>query len=941
MLPIHIPTAWKVAILSCLMIIPECAAQQHHVPALKVIDHLRGQGEEMYGIDFDSTRAIYLEIFRIAKQEDLVLEQLEAIYNLCFCADYHEQMAAYQKYIAWGRQFMKEHVGTIQTKDKSGIHRASMIQAFGMYAYTLGDYDGAIAAFSRVVNLNGSPLTKDSSTIMYIGAYLGQSWFNVGNLDKAYQFFEMTRRYIPRNQEDYTYNEALFLMYETECLVIQNNYADALDRVQQSLQLLKTEPDPAAIRNSLISNYKLAARIYLEKGDPGSAEKMVATALRLHKKEDPNYPATYRFLADILYQNHQPDSALNYYIKSNRLFNKTFPARHPEKVQALMGIGNVYRDRKHFEKAAAYYLECFNNLAPEQMPNRAMQVMLEQGRLYFDWYKSAKTPSLLEPCIAALNRALQLNDNSRRELITMESKELRARVQGEITELGVKACYHGYGATKNPAYLERAFGFIEKSRANILLDRASEVRALGYAGIPGEILDKEKRLKGEISIYRNQMLRVGKPPDYTAAAGKQYNDKLREYTGLVSELETRYPRYFRLKYNAAAVGAEAVQTRMKRDHALLVEYFMGQDSIYIAAVSGRRLFIKVTARDEVLERHIALLLRQLAEPNVMEYANDTALFGAFTRSARVVYLQLLAPVLDAVGNPVRELIVVPDGMLCYLPFEVLLTEPVPSGTTGYGSLPYLIRKFPVRYDYSATLAIEETSGSRLRTISYAGFAPDFSTLVANRKEVEACRRLLHGRIWTGDAATEQEFRRAAGQTGILHLATHSIANDADPQDSYILFSLPAGGDDDGMLHTGELYSMNLSARLAILSGCETGIGHFRKGEGMLSLARAFKYAGCRNILMSLWRVNDESTRKVIVSFCKYLKQGCRKSEALRRAKIRYLKDSGNLHPAYWSSFVLIGDNEAVGNRHSVWLYVIPGILLAGGMLLWLRRKSAP
>ena len=96
-----------------------------------------------------------------------------------------------------------------------------------------------------------------------------------------------------------------------------------------------------------------------------------------------------------------------------------------------------------------------------------------------------------------------------------------------------------------------------------------------------------------------------------------------------------------------------------------------------------------------------------------------------------------------------------------------------------------------------------------------------------------------------------------------------------------------------------------------MSACETGIGKIARGEGIISLARAFKYAGCRNIVMSLWKANDKTTSGIMYDFCKNLKKGMPKDEALQRAKLKYLESSDHSHPFYWATFVLIGDNLPV------------------------------
>lgn len=127
--------------------------------------------------------------------------------------------------------------------------------------------------------------------------------------------------------------------------------------------------------------------------------------------------------------------------------------------------------------------------------------------------------------------------------------------------------------------------------------------------------------------------------------------------------------------------------------------------------------------------------------------------------------------------------------------------------------------------------------------------------------------------------------------------------------SKIAFTSDNTSIDEGYLHTYELYNLRLNSELTILSACDTGYGKLVKGEGVMSIARGFLYAGSRSIMMSLWQVSDFATCKVVNYFYEGLSKGMEKDEALRKAKIKYIRSSDNIksNPAYWAPFVLIGD----------------------------------
>jgi CHAT domain-containing protein len=290
---------------------------------------------------------------------------------------------------------------------------------------------------------------------------------------------------------------------------------------------------------------------------------------------------------------------------------------------------------------------------------------------------------------------------------------------------------------------------------------------------------------------------------------------------------------------------------------------------------------------------------------------------------------------------VERLVIIPDGRLGYLPFQVLIDNRQLEGVDDYRKLPYVINNYEVRYEYSSTLLLAEHTPKQQRG-GFLGFAPQYgeggggisvrsaaeedvlaedaaevvrlAPLKFTKTEVEEISRLFAGQSNTGELATETAFKTEAPKHNILHLAMHAHTSDKNPMYSRLIFQQgETAGGEDGMLHAYELYNMSLQADLVVLSACETGAGKLQNGEGIMSLSRAFKYAGCPNIVMSLWQADDASTKDIMVHFYRNLKKGMGKSEALRQANRQYLSQASpeKGHPFYWATFVLAGDGEAV------------------------------
>lgn len=181
----------------------------------------------------------------------------------------------------------------------------------------------------------------------------------------------------------------------------------------------------------------------------------------------------------------------------------------------------------------------------------------------------------------------------------------------------------------------------------------------------------------------------------------------------------------------------------------------------------------------------------------------------------------------------------------------------------------------------------------------------------SEKELKNISTIINGVAYLHSEATETAFKQNAGNFGILHLATHVILNDKEPLYSKFVFSKDPNSDEDGYLHLYELYNLRLNANMAVLSACETGVGKNIKGEGMMSLARGFAYAGCPSVIMSLWSIDDKSTSMIINKFYERLAQGKSKDIALRDAKLSLIQSSDPVlsNPYYWAGLVVVGNTD--------------------------------
>ncbi|MEO1263867.1 MAG: CHAT domain-containing protein [Bacteroidota bacterium] len=600
-----------------------------------------------------------------------------------------------------------------------------------------------------------------------------------------------------------------------------------------------------------------------------------------------------------------------------------------------------------------------------------------QSKNLYDLQTAFSTDSLSIALIDLINQ-----ENAEHET----RKFLRTQVD-TIYQNALETAHHLNKITKENDYNHHAFRIAEKSKAAILLSQLNDGEAKHFAGIPDSLLEKETSLKAGIGAYNKQLydtqkdtavvrLKINQTTDSTELARLEQQfqngidkinlsrdyvfDMKRELEQLIDTLENQYTEYHELKYKTNVVTVEELQQEVLTEEELLLEYMVGDTSVFVFAIAKDDFQIHEIPKPQQLEQWIDTLRMAMTDPElVRQQERQTKKW--FVPAAHRLYQLLLEQPLNAVGPKVKRLVIVPGGRLHHLNFGVLLRErPAEGKRFRFKDLAYLCKDYAVSYQFSATLwhrsfqqqreaneqlltfggfgaAYQGTKGTDLTTRGFDGVINLPSQLDSllfdaeakmrevdlpfGRKEVQAADSLFRpeSHIFLGAEATEQKFRETAHRYRVLHLSAHGLLDDQDPAYSKLLFTLnpDTSAADDDNLHVAEIYNLSLNADLTVLSACESGYySDIQKGEGIMSLARAFAYAGCPALLMSQWSVNDRATASLMVSFYANLKKGLRKDVALQRAQMACLSDPSFLgkkwdHPYYWSGFVLSGDGRAM------------------------------
>jgi CHAT domain-containing protein len=517
---------------------------------------------------------------------------------------------------------------------------------------------------------------------------------------------------------------------------------------------------------------------------------------------------------------------------------------------------------------------------------------------------------------------------------------LRESVSAQIQEVfqqGAILAHHALRKQQNNTdWQDMLLSCIQSSRGSTIRAAFRDREAIRFAGVPDSLTAQGNELQRRLQfVLARQQEDVD--DDALRQLALQQQGILQDWQEYQQMLKNNYPQYFRTRYQRQSIRREELQRELGTKDQVLA--YFNLDSALLAVSLSKDVMMSnwlsmPTGWQDSLSTYQQLMKSQ-REPS------RQASLGYF------LYQHLWEPLAIPEQSTVK---ILADGPLHYLNFETLLTQEAGMQAEKQ-PWPWLIREYCVYYGHSLEpqVAFAAQRGGKV-----LGIAPGFSQQLKNQYLENLPQRhtadsvflnwlrtpwslafvnQLQEQGWgismTEAAATEQGFISEAPGADILHFGTHARLENDRPLYSFLALTPEPGGEQDGYLHTYELYSQPLQAQLAVLTACETGLGEYRRGDGVLSLAHAFRYAGCPSVVYSLWSIDDQQSNEIIASFYENLRQDMPYAEALRAAKLSYLDQhqNGLQSPFYWAGLVLTGENTSYVSASFAYLYWLVGLLL--------------
>ena len=577
--------------------------------------------------------------------------------------------------------------------------------------------------------------------------------------------------------------------------------------------------------------------------------------------------------------------------------------RGEAEARALVALSDPRR-RPHDAASAMHLLvglmEELGQEVPSELLDRFEQAAARSGDawLQLDAYVRQGERALREgqPDVAQerLRRAAAIAKDSMATNISARHATRQSDVLHEVHVL-LAVAHHRAGNARE------ALEALELGRARLALHALLTERP---EDLPDATLREERRLHAERAyLYRGLAeARLGEDPDLidTLELG------LAELAAAIDDLDDR--RSDRALARAALSRPDAVhvgdlQAALDEIDAVALEYAVWTGGVLVVAVTSEELW---SYERDLSGQELSEMVHALRE-------------GLLDLDPDPPHVHELFDLLVAEGLPTLEsarLVVIPDGALHALPFDVLQVTPAAAGTP-WSQRDLLIDRIAVSRAPSLRVAcLLEERGAHRGLARWSGVAApggDDRPLPAVQHEVEAIETLLGpaiadpARILIGPAATPTAVRRvSAVSADVLHLACHATAHDDDPELSAVQLSPPAAGpEEEGMWRAHEIAQHRTGHRVVILSACETGVGPV-SAEGVLALSRAFLNAGATSVIASLWPVADDTTAQLMPVLHQQLLGGASPGAALRATQLAALDARGSAHPSGWAAFCVTG-----------------------------------
>ena len=744
-----------------------------------------------------------------------------------------------------------------------------------------------------------------------------------------------------------------------------------LDRYREALDYFRQTNQPYPIigmqwgigtAHYFIGNYSEALGILKSSRAEAIAIKQVALAALCDDFAGRSY-----------FELHDYPAALTHYQAALEGFTQAGSPMEAARTVALMG--RVYQQQGNFKTAKTHYLKALASF------QKLSDQINESATLY-----ALGTLELAQNSIDTaekyLRQSIEVTENLRRVSTNADlTAAFSARVH-ERYEKYIDCMMRKYESSKSQQVVRDAFEISELARARSLAELLRATQANPFLGLDPELAAEEKRLRGFLNYNENAKIRLLSTKSYQTSDLKtlesEYEQLKAKHDQVIHDILTRNASYEQVIQPTAWDLGRIQQQVVTDDQTVLLEFSLGEEKSYLWAVTRSGIASYELPNEKQIDNLARRVHKMLSTIPVSN--NDAELSSAVQELAQMV----LWPAAEHLNN--HRLIVVPDGVLNYIPFQIL---PAPSGdkllvedreiinapsATTLGELQEeAVERRPASNvlaafgdpifatddeakdaGNNAIATAQLRSALRDNDLNDQSFDPSaLNRLFHAKRELDSLREVAGEKsliLREYDATRERFLSTDFTQFEILHLVTHGYYNPKHPENSGLVLS-DINRDQKHMeafIGLREIYELRAPVLLVVLSACQTALGENVRGEGIMGMTRGFMHAGASSVVASLWEVDDRATAELMKLFyTNMLQHGMKTGEALRAAQNSIRQRPEWRSPHYWAAFTLQGEYPGTikaqsGTQARAWrsiIFIVVGVSLLTGVLLWLRRVS--
>ncbi len=649
-------------------------------------------------------------------------------------------------------------------------------------------------------------------------------------------------------------------------------------------QLHEELKDPAGVADDLNN----IATMYIEAEFYDSAMSYLNQALKIHTKigSKGGMATDLANIARVYFRAEQITDALKYYIKSAEIFEE---------------IG----DREGAWRTYSFIGAIYDMLAREQ------------------------------DILGDKESAAKFRNNAISALI--KSVDFIESIRGNFSN---KDYFESFLKDKNPVYkrlisllkrsnkVKEALQYIERSKAKMSNDVINANKIQVADKKEQEQVDKIQDLQKKNEELEKQLAEEKAKP--LEKQDKEKIDNLSktltvnqgDFNALMIDLETKYPNIYQV-IKVDPIQLTDIQSQLP-DDVVLLQYFPADDALYIFMITKTQVEAKTVPVtnleiDSLVNKYryyitdvMSMLKRGRFDMKLKDWKQgaDTRFYDRHTKPLRDImvklYDYLVLPVWDNIKDEkIKTITVIPAASLYYVPFQCLATE------TQDGDIQFLIEKKAVNYLTAATLMDLVSKKKQKQISNVLVFGNPDGSLPGAEEEAKVIQSAFStAKLYKNLEATKDKAKSMSSQYDVVHFATHGFLSGDEPQKSFLLMAPNETLKEDDKLTISEILKLPLKDKndLVVLSACNTSMGKSATGVELISLSRAFAIAGAPTTVATLWPVDDESTKIIMINFYEGLKKGLSKSESMRQAQIALIrKGDFHIHPFFWAPYVMIGN----------------------------------